>query len=80
MAGDFNGDGKQDIAVGVDDGKKHLLLFRGRGDGTFEPADSVPTAAGRPLVVGDFDKDGRLDLAGGGADGLVVLLNRSSAP
>ncbi|MCX6902364.1 MAG: FG-GAP-like repeat-containing protein [Verrucomicrobia bacterium] len=70
--GDLSGDGKLDVAVGGVDGS--LLVFRGKGDGTFEPG--IPTglkADGRPLglALGDFDHNGKLDIAT--SRGLVFL-------
>ena len=70
VAGDFNNDGKIDLAVsnlgnvGNDPGGLAILL--GNGDGTFGPPTSV--AAGlNPLAMaaGDFDGDGNLDIAAG---------------
>jgi hypothetical protein len=59
--GDFNGDGKPDLAVAGYNGVSILL---GNGDGTFQP--QVSYMAGTSLVsvaVGDFNGDGKLDLA-----------------
>jgi FG-GAP-like repeat len=57
--GDFNGDGKLDLAAG------HSVLL-GNGDGTFQPAISLPTqyvpSSSDLFVVGDFNGDGKLDL------------------
>ena len=67
--GDFNGDGKPDLAVanegdlGVGDyGNVSILL--GNGDGTFQSAHNI-VAGKNPvsIVVGDFNGDGRLDIA-----------------
>jgi hypothetical protein len=63
--GDFNLDGKQDLAV--TDFKNDAVHVRlGNGDGSFKEADSIggvdePEA----LVVGDFNLDGVEDLAVG---------------
>jgi hypothetical protein len=71
--GDFNGDGKIDIAMAA--GNHTVAIYLGRGDGTFvNPWYSmVPTAAsqyiGSPIVAADFNHDGKLDLAVVGIDG-----------
>ena len=61
VAGDWNGDGKTDLAAsnGV-----VLVTLLGRGDGTFEPARNIP-GPGRfgHLQTGDFNADGRVDAA-----------------
>jgi uncharacterized protein (TIGR03437 family) len=69
--GDFNGDGKQDLAVAnVSSGDVSVLL--GNGNGTFQPVVSVPAQVGTvnvpdsgpsSVAVGDFNGDGRQDLA-----------------
>ena len=62
--GDFNGDGKLDIATAKSDGTVGILL--GKGDGTFQLSLDTATAAtaGVPfLAVADFNGDGKLDLA-----------------
>jgi FG-GAP-like repeat/Abnormal spindle-like microcephaly-assoc'd, ASPM-SPD-2-Hydin len=65
---DFNGDGKQDIAVigeipgNLKPGGFSLLL--GNGDGTFQPPVFVPVTEGACYAaVADFNADGMLDLA-----------------
>jgi hypothetical protein len=65
-AGDFNGDGKVDLAL-----PGAVLL--GHGDGTFQPAVLVGLA-GNYVAVGDFNGDGKPDLAVA-RDGVSVLLN-----
>ena len=70
--GDFNGDGKLDLAV-VNAGVGVLL---GNGDGTFLPAVQY-TAGTQPLSIaaGDFNGDGRLDLAiSDAASGAISIL------
>jgi hypothetical protein len=66
--GDFNGDGKMDLAVVNfgdpsvnDNGSVSILL--GNGDGTFQPANNV-VAGKNPtsIAVGDFNGDGRVDI------------------
>src|SRR5215471_11470460 len=59
--GDFNGDGKLDLAVVFSDAVSILL---GDGDGTFQPGVNYATGfAPDSLVIGDFNKDGNLDVA-----------------
>ncbi|MFI1386427.1 FG-GAP-like repeat-containing protein [Embleya sp. NPDC020886] len=64
-AGDFNGDGKTDLAAIWDDGS--LMLYA--GDGNAHLADAIPmwpdkTWAGMRLTAGgDFNADGKTDLA-----------------
>ena len=61
---DFNGDGKQDIAVVENN---HVSIYANNGDGTLStPTDfSLPPADTEPVevVVADFDGDGKPDLA-----------------
>jgi hypothetical protein len=70
--GDFNRDGKMDLAVasgGTTANAPAIDMFLGNGDGTFRaPIRSVITF-GAPVVTGDFDKDGKLDLAFVGPSG-----------
>ena len=75
VAGDFNNDGKLDLAV-TDAGGNAVLILLGNGDGTFQPPVSIPVGD-EPLaiVAGDFNNDGKLDLATANSeDGTVTLL------
>jgi hypothetical protein len=61
--GDFNGDGRPDLAVANQVGNSVSVLL-GNGDGSFQTARNF--AAGdtpKSVVIGDFNNDGKLDLA-----------------
>lgn len=61
--GDFNGDGRADLAV-VNTGDKTVSILLANGDGTFQPQVTYATGnAPGAIVTGDFDADGKLDLA-----------------
>jgi len=65
IAGDFNGDGKLDLALATSiNSVPSVFVFLGNGDGTFTPGPSVAVAGtATALVTGDFNGDGILDLA-----------------
>lgn len=61
--GDFNGDGKLDLAA-TNEGDNTVSILLGNGDGTFQSQTTVPTGvAPDAIVAGDFNGDGKLDLA-----------------
>ncbi len=74
VSGDFNGDGKADLAVtNNSDGTVTILI--GNGDGTFAAGTTVAAARGAyGLVAGDFNGDGNLDLAVSTTNDVVILL------
>jgi len=74
--GDFNGDGKPDLAL-VNANSSEISIMLGNGDGTFHAAASYGT--GNPpvaIAVGDFNGDGRPDLAvvNANSSGISVML------
>jgi hypothetical protein len=65
--GDFNNDGKLDIAVAtpVDDTSDELLVYLGNGDGTFKSPSQTMFASGaeaQAIFVGDANSDGKQDI------------------
>jgi uncharacterized repeat protein (TIGR01451 family) len=85
VAGDFNGDGKADLAVANFAGGTIGILL-GKGDGTLDAAVSYPAGASlQSIAAGDLNGDGKTDLVVAnsgiatsgsvtGAGGLSVLL------
>src|SRR4029077_4752748 len=73
--GDFNGDGKLDLAV-TNKGDKTVSILLGNGDGTFQSQTTVPTGlAPDAVVTGDFNGDGKPDLAVANfTDGTISIL------
>ena len=77
VTGDFNRDGKLDLAVANNTGN-NVSVFLGNGDGTFRAPVSYGTGTNPTsgTVVGDFRGDGNLDLvvANNGSNNVSVLL------
>jgi len=78
--GDFNGDGKLDLAVA--NGSTHSIqIMLGNGDGTFTAGASFsvgssPTSTPTSIVAGDFTENGKLDLAiGVSPDSIVEIFS-----
>src|ERR1019366_7842580 len=73
VVGDFNGDGKPDLATA---NAYDVSVLLGNGEGTFRPAVTSTGAcnSARCAVVGDFNGDGKADLAIASDNGLYVLL------
>ncbi len=85
--GDFNGDGRRDLAVGAfgDEGGA-VIIYLGNGDGTFQ-ASATYSLGGQfseppeSIAVADFNGDGKLDLAsanGYGATNISILLGNGN--
>lgn len=80
--GDFNGDGKLDLALLSGGGQgppSGVIILLGNGDGTFTPSAGSPIPAGGApvaIAVADFNGDGKLDLAvaNQGSNNVSILL------
>ena len=76
--GDFNGDGKADLAM-TDANGLNVSILLSNGDGTFKPPVSYPAGNPNAVVTADFNGDGKLDLAvadnnGPNTNGAVAIL------
>jgi uncharacterized delta-60 repeat protein len=72
VTADFNGDAKQDIALMG----QWVQILLGNGDGTFQPAFTVPNTEGAyDMLTADLNGDGKPDLWLRTAGGFEVLLN-----
>ena len=75
--GDFNGDGRPDLAV-ANSGSNNVSVLLGNGDGTFQaPRHFGAGDSPQSVAVGDFNGDGRPDLAvaNSGSNNVSVLIN-----
>ncbi len=76
--GDFNGDGKTDLAYLDGGAPRGLHILLGNGDGTFQHGQDIqlPSGIGGAITVADVNKDGKPDivLGGGGPQGQIGVL------
>ncbi len=73
VKGDFNGDGKLDLAT-ANIQVNSISVLLGNGDGTFQAPVNYATDFPYELSIGDFNKDGKSDLVtAGNGFGLSVL-------
>jgi uncharacterized protein (TIGR03437 family) len=76
VAGDFNGDGKPDLAAAIyTKGSLALQFAAGHGDGTFATpvAYPLPSSCGSTLQAADLNGDGKLDILITGSSMLMSL-------
>ncbi|MDD2766136.1 MAG: FG-GAP-like repeat-containing protein, partial [Candidatus Moranbacteria bacterium] len=84
IVGDFNADGKTDIAIGTFNSWVYIFHNDGAYPATYTTADI--TITGSPLsgmIAGDFNADGRTDLAlgtGSGNGAVYIFYNDGSIP
>ncbi len=79
---DFDGDGKQDLAVVSGSADAVSILF-GKGDGTFKTGPTLTPGSGPiAIVAADFNGDGHTDLAvvNQTAGTITVFLNNPASP
>ncbi|HMK48751.1 MAG TPA: VCBS repeat-containing protein, partial [Thermodesulfovibrionales bacterium] len=64
VTGDFNGDGRIDLAV-ANEGSEDISILLGNGDAAFHTAGTYETGSdgATSIATGDFNGDGRTDLA-----------------
>jgi hypothetical protein len=75
--GDFNHDGKLDIAGPNPGNSGGVVVCLGKGDGTFGNPVVYDQGINHPFVLaGDFNHDGNLDLAASDQGGISILLGK----
>ncbi len=74
VSGDFNNDGKPDLAV-IDDQSNQVNILLGTGGGFFTLGSSTPTGTGPiQIVTGKFSSNGKQHLAVANLDKTITIL------
>ena len=74
VSGDFNNDGKPDLAV-IDNQSNQVNILLGTGGGLFTPGSSTPTGVGPvQIVTGTFTLTGKQALAVANSDKTITIL------
>jgi FG-GAP-like repeat len=74
VSGDFNNDGKPDLAV-IDDQSNQVNILLGTGGGLFTLGSSTPTGVGPvQIVTGTFTSNGKQHLAVANSDKTITIL------
>ncbi len=85
-SGDFNNDGKNDLAVGAS-GSSSLYIFYADGEYPVRSSDAnvvikgmSVTGLGTTLIAGDFNDDGKTDIATSNLESVYIFYNDGSYP
>lgn len=73
VAGDFNGDGRIDIAALADGGTSLSILTQAATGGTFVRSSLRVAASSGALAAGDFNGDGRAEIVSGATNGTIEI-------
>jgi len=77
-SGDYNGDGKTDLAVDLLEDVPYIAVLLGNGDGTFAPPAFHSCYPGWSIVTGDVNGDGLADLVAASAGGVSILFGKGN--